>query len=599
MNPILSTVIGELAKTVVIETAKKASSYWGKSELAYEKDFEKQLEKHLKYAYEKNSMIKTLIYKNQPKYLKNFYEPLNIYFETKIYETINIENIFNSLGNNIIITGIGGMGKSTLMRYLYLNCIEDKYALPILVELRDFEKKFKTNPNYDLLDYLFEYICLFQLNISKEIFLYALNSGKVILLLDGFDELGLDTASHLEREIKNFSLKYNACKIIVSSRPSNEFRNWHFFIETTMCKLSKEQSISLIQKLDLEDQNLKDSFISILETELYDTYTDFASIPLLLTIMLLTYKENASIPKNIHDFYDKAFNTLFYQHDAQKGSYQREIQCNLNREEFKDVLIFFAFNSYFNRDFSFTEDEAIKYLANSLDKTHHKSVNPISYLRDLEKSVCILIKDGNKYKFIHRSFQEYFAAIYLTKQDDNIQCNVVKKIVEKHFLFIGESTFVHTLKLSQPSRFEKNVIYGLGKDYKALSYREFFSKLFVNLEINKEIIKSQHRLTILINEKELYFIHRAYEYLILEKEEEEEKENIILNHAIANELINKGYLSPLNYGSIVFNDIKDEDVFDSIVKIVEPLYKVRVFYDWLQTYSMSNEDNLTNILGLV
>ena len=40
----------------------------------------------------------------------------------------------------------------------------------------------------------------------------------------------------------------------------------------------------------------------------------------------------------------------------------------------------------------------------------------MDFLIDLTNSVCMLIHDGLEYRFSHRSFQEYFAALYLKDQ---------------------------------------------------------------------------------------------------------------------------------------------------------------------------------------
>ena len=37
---------------------------------------------------------------------------------------------------------------------------------------------------------------------------------------------------------------------------------------------------------------------------------------------------------------------------------------------------------------------------------------PEDYLFDLENNVCLLIKEGGEYRFIHRSFQTYFSAVF-------------------------------------------------------------------------------------------------------------------------------------------------------------------------------------------
>ena len=65
-----------------------------------------------------------------------------------------------------------------------------------------------------------------------------------------------------------------------------------------------------IKKLEF-DEVVKDTFYKELDRTLYDKYESFASNPLLLNIMLLTFQKHASIPERLNDFYDEAFVTLF------------------------------------------------------------------------------------------------------------------------------------------------------------------------------------------------------------------------------------------------------------------------------------------------
>ena len=46
--------------------------------------------------------------------------------------------IYFVLGNKIIVTGTGGIGKSILFKHLFLNTIEETGLIPVLIELRSF-----------------------------------------------------------------------------------------------------------------------------------------------------------------------------------------------------------------------------------------------------------------------------------------------------------------------------------------------------------------------------------------------------------------------------------------------------------------------------
>ena len=122
---------GIIISSTVTNIIEDASTDLWKKVKKFFKDFDNQKEIDLGFAYEryirrtkeKNSKIKTLIYRHVPQYLYSFYECVGIKYENKIINTENVNNILE-LGNKIIISGTGGIGKSTMLKHVFLNCIK-------------------------------------------------------------------------------------------------------------------------------------------------------------------------------------------------------------------------------------------------------------------------------------------------------------------------------------------------------------------------------------------------------------------------------------------------------------------------------------------
>lgn len=132
-------------------------------------------------------------------------------------------------------------------------------------------------------------------------------------------------------------------------------------------------------------------------------------------MMLITFKEIAHIPKKIHIFYDQAFDALFFKHDATKeAAFRRKMHSDLPIDEFKSCLAYFSIATYLKEKFSFLETNIKNELreAIALSKV---DTNPEKFLTDLLESVCILQRDGLHLVFTHRSFQEYFAAFFISR----------------------------------------------------------------------------------------------------------------------------------------------------------------------------------------
>lgn len=314
-----------VATNIVEDSAKNA---WNKIKKFF-KDLDAKDSIRYKTAYEKYlintkqkvSKIKTIIYRRAPKDLYSFYECIGVRYNGNTINTENINDILK-VGNKIIVTGTGGVGKSILFKHLFLNTVAETEYIPVLIELRSFNI-------YDVKDisiYTAIYKCLVDngFELSEEYFEYSLREGAYIIFFDGYDEVNRDKTEKITSEIKALSEKYGENKFFISSRPSEEFIGWNDFCEVETLKLNKQQALNLVKKLEF-DEVVKDTFYKELDRTLYDKYESFASNPLLLNIMLLTFQKHASIPERLNDFYDEAFVTLFNVHDATKDSYVRDI----------------------------------------------------------------------------------------------------------------------------------------------------------------------------------------------------------------------------------------------------------------------------------
>ena len=140
-----------------------------------------------------------------------------------------------------------------------------------------------------------------------------------------------------------------------------QFVGWNDFKELQSLELDKVQALELISKLDY-NQVTKEKFMYELNHGLFEKYRSFASNPLLLTIMLMTFDEKASIPDKLNDFYEQAFSTLFNVHDGSKDCFKRDIRTGLGANDFKSVFSYFCFKTYFNNQYEFSESDVRKYL---------------------------------------------------------------------------------------------------------------------------------------------------------------------------------------------------------------------------------------------
>lgn len=440
---------------------------------------------YLKNTYLKYSKIKTLIYRKVPKKLYSFYECIGVSYGKKVIDTSKVSNLL-SISSKIIVTGTGGIGKSILFKHFFINAMKETDLVPVLIELRSFNML----ETICLKDVIYNVLVENGFTLEREYFEYSLTKGAYLLLLDGLDEVNRDKAMKVSEEIRKLSNQYNKNKFIVSSRPSDEFISWNDFDEMPSRHLSKQQAVSLINRLEF-DECIKRKFVQDLEVTLYEKYKSFASNPLLLNIMLLTFNNHASIPDKLNDFYEQAFVTLFNMHDATKDSYVRDIRTGLGCEDFKIIFAYICFKSYFKDQYEFTESELRGYIQEAKEKFDKFSFSVDDFQEDLILSVCMIIKEGLSYRFSHRSFQEYFSAWYTCKLTDEVQTKLLTSWIKESRSIRSDAYF--SMLYDMQSEKVNKIIFAPGlRQLRRLYKEKGFSIDFIEILFSKIGVRESH-----------------------------------------------------------------------------------------------------------
>lgn len=447
-------------------------------------DLEIPFQAYLTNSYEKYSKIKTIIYGIEPKKLYDFFE---IPFLKKGSDIIKptTTKILTDLSKFLIIEGSGGIGKSTLMKHLFLSELKLKDYIPIFTELKDFNEE----GHLDLEKLLLKKLNQFHNTFQEEYLDYALQSGCFLFLLDGYDELYSENQKEFFKKLNDFCDKYPENHYILSSRPysESEFIEFQRFTVLKAVSFTKEQAISLITKIEYPDEELKDKFIRDLESGLYDRHKSFASNPLLLNIMLSTYNDYAEIPQELHLFYYQAFDTMLSKHDATK-SYRRKMLSDLSSDTFKECFAIFCFLTYQKAKTEFTFPE-IEEIFKKFPPRIKNVLNIGDFIDDLGNALCVLYREGNRYKFTHRSFQEYFVAYFLNIQTDSKMRDYSFLLIESGKFSTSADSVFPMLEDMSTQRFNNNILIPLLNKFEESKSGEedLFEYYILNFPVKIEI----------------------------------------------------------------------------------------------------------------
>lgn len=375
---------------------------------------------YLEKSYNWHKKLKTLLYDKTPREFYDFYVCNDLKYNGKVIGGITAARI-RSISNYVIVSGTGGLGKTMMMRHLLLNAI-DNYdtlgLLPIFIPLKEFGES-----TSDLLEYIHSVVKQFNVNITLAQLTSALTAGLCLLLFDGMDEVKSSVSMRFFQGLENLACSYPNNCFVLSSRPSRMFIGMNNFCEMELQPFSKMQALKMIDNFAFSDgeEKIKENFRVRLDNDLWWSHKEFAENPLLLTIMLMTFEEYAEVPSKIHKFYEKAFDTLAKKHDDNK-LLVREFKSGLSKDEISELLAKICFLSYKDENYEFTEDEFKNYLEHCR-KSMSKVVIADDFLQDLYSNLCILLLDGGKYRFVHRSFQEYFCALNIKRTFDKVSAD--------------------------------------------------------------------------------------------------------------------------------------------------------------------------------
>ena len=519
---IVTSVATDIVKSGITLGWEKIKTYFKDLDASADIEYRTAYEDYLKNTKDRYGKIKTIIYRRERKDLYSFYEATGISYAGQTLSSSNINNLLE-IDSKILVTGTGGIGKSILFKHLFLNSMEVTNFIPVFIKLRSLNTL--ENKELNISNLIFKTLVSNGFRLERKYFDDSLEQGAYIIFLDGFDEIHHDKKSSITEEIKVFCEMYASNQVFVSSRPSTEFIGWSDFSEFESLPLTKEQALSLINKIDF-DETAKSIFSEELEKKLYEKYKSFASNPLLLTIMLLTFQKHASIPERLNDFYEEAFVTLFNVHDATKDSFVRDIRSGLSCEDFKLVFSYICFKSYFKGEYEFSETRLHELINSAKEKFKDKfSFNVDDFQEDLVHSVCMLVKEGLEYRFSHRSFQEYFSAWYTCKLPDTTQEKLLDGWLRESSTIQTDSYFYMLFDLQSEkvnSIILKPVMENIISLYEKEGILSFLKTLFDKFSIKNQEENEQYHSALYI--KDMYLCNGLRLLILLNKYQSDRKD---------------------------------------------------------------------------
>ena len=582
LNTVLRFIHDEYGKASVA-TGNAFNLYLKNSELRYNK-------------------VKTLADMTEPRTLEGkdgIYVDVYLDYKGKRISTSTVDNIMQ-ISNNIIIIGNGGTGKSMLMRHLFVNTQHRGSYIPVLIELRKLSNVAKSD---SLLKMVHSCIEEFDVKLDQVQFEYSLRSGKYLLLFDGLDEVKEEIRYKVENLIQELSKKYPRNGFVVSSRKEGvDFNELETYTVIKSLPLKKEQAVELVTRIGKSNDKVKE-FSELLSKELFEKHIDFASNPLLLTMMYITFIDNNVIPEHLTDFYEAAYDTLYKRHDANKdGVFERDYKCKkLGQKEFKDLFAYFCFQSYFVQQYEFSKEQICEYIRNGIERLNLKKLieKPEMFFNDIKDIVCLIVEEGSIFKFTHRSFQTYFAAYYTATQvSDQQQKTFLNKELRNQQILATD--FFYMLNRLEGDRFCSNILEpGIKKIMKKIKESEspevgLLSLMFQSVSVHQgklmRGINSPKHIKIPYERKILMLYDETFHKRYTRKDNDDGEETIIKK---LEKLTPKDSFHEIEIMELVL--LKKQDQTNNLIDLLISHFKIKDLLNELSNWLLLQENRRNHI----
>ncbi len=260
-----------------------------------------------------------------------------------------------------------------------------------------------------------------------------LEQGKLLILLDGLDEVPGKNMDDAIRQIQNFVDQYDKNRFIASCRIAAYRHNFRRFTDVAMADFSQAQIQQFItnwfsSSADRE-ANTAQKCWNLLQKPENRAARELAQSPLLLTLLCLVYHSSQNFPQNRSVLYGKALRVLLEEWAAEKRIFQDEIYQGLSTELEEVLLSEIAYRGFEANRLFFSQREVVDqiktFLSENLNAPKHLDGEAVLDAIAIQQGILVE-RAQDVFSFSHLTLQEYLAAQYIDDHD------LTRKLVTDH-----------------------------------------------------------------------------------------------------------------------------------------------------------------------
>ncbi|WP_341530441.1 NACHT domain-containing NTPase [Nostoc sp. UHCC 0302] len=356
-----------------------------------------------------------------------------------------------SRNSKLMVLGKPGSGKTTFLQHLAIECNKGEFEpnrIVIFISLKEFVEDTKGNSEFNLLNYISQEFL--NCGVEQKLTTILLTQGKLLILLDGLDEVLSENTDKVVIEIRRFTQTFYKNKFVITCRIATQKYRFPGFTEVELADFHQEQvevyvknwfvAVALKSKEDAEA--IGNLFINQLNLPENHRIRELAITPILLHLICLVFHVKEEFPSNPAKLYEQALNILLFRWDEVRGIKRDRIGYNLTLASKKNLLAHLATIHFEQGDYFFEQEKVQQIIADFLytlpdinTNVTELQINSEAVLKAIEVQDGLLVERSQRiYSFSHLTFYEYFTAKKIVESSQSqTWSNLISHITEKRW----------------------------------------------------------------------------------------------------------------------------------------------------------------------
>ncbi len=326
------------------------------------------------------------------------------------------------------VLGKAGVGKTTFLQHLAIQCNRGEFAahqVPVFIALRDFAEESREGGKFSLLNYIRQAWLIAGIS-HPSVLETLLQEGRVLLLLDGMDEVLNQDSTAVLRELRKFSEKYHKNRFVASCRTAAQKLQLRGFTDVEIAPFTQAQITTFAQKWfgafakknPQAGQAQSRQFIQKLDLPENWQFRQLVVTPLFLHLACWVFHGQDKFPTKRTDFYRQGLDLLLGKWDEAKGIERDEVYRDFRLPQKLRLLSQFAAVTFEQGQYFFEQRMIEQYIEEYLQNLPGARLEPEelqleseAVLKAIEAQHGILVERARGiFSFSYLAFQEYFTA---------------------------------------------------------------------------------------------------------------------------------------------------------------------------------------------